>query len=582
MKDNKTVPVNSAEVEQKMADTFSGILKQRAAQYMPRDPNTAEAQQTLLTMIEGVLPPVSVCIKMAQTQLWPRMNNQEITPVQVAQVCADNIEKMIGITKVENLKLETCDPDKLVKAWGALAYFQKHSRSQGRVLSAFRNQIASVLMNREFSVNNGGAVHSATQVTGNTNTTVITRELPVQKKSGTEKGGNTADLGKKENHSRNDHRSQKSGGKKPVALIAIILVIMLVAGFLFYQTSRINSVEAAIDEIGTVTMESLAAIEAAEQSYGELSESLRDKVENAAVLTEARAEYERLDGKIREAVDAINAIGTVSLNSEKKIKTARTAYDALESDNLTGYVEEEYKTLTSAEELYQKYFVDSLYDSASASYQAGDYQKALAAYDAILAQYPQQSAAKLAKKDAADCLVQLAKAAYDEANYETAINNLKKARENYEDSEANQTLQKKVEEKLKKLRPSNGEIIEKNLSWGYGELSVTAGTHDICYKLVSKTDPDKMVMIFVQAGKSKSVKIKNGEYSLYYTSGEYWYGDDVGFGSDATYKKYTGTLEYSTHTEGNYIYYTVYELELFTDTTGNFATVSCLPSEFWD
>ena len=152
----------------------------------------------------------------------------------------------------------------------------------------------------------------------------------------------------------------------------------------------------------------------------------------------------------------------------------------------------------------------------------------------------------------------------------------------YADSEENRQLQEALEKKLEALRPSNGEVLEKTLTWGYGELSVTAGTHDICYKLVSKTDPEMLVLVYVRAGESKSVKVKNGEYLIYYTSGEHWFGDDVGFGSDASYLKYTGTLNYSTHTEGSYIYYTVYELELYTDTTGNFATASCTANEFWD
>ena len=93
---------------------------------------------------------------------------------------------------------------------------------------------------------------------------------------------------------------------------------------------------AKINAIGKVTINSKSLIEAAEAAYAELTESQKALVTNYDVLVAARAAYDELvqaqqgDQEAAQAViEKINALGTVTLESEAAINEARTAYDKL-------------------------------------------------------------------------------------------------------------------------------------------------------------------------------------------------------------------------------------------------------------
>ena len=97
-----------------------------------------------------------------------------------------------------------------------------------------------------------------------------------------------------------------------------------------------NAVIAKIDAIGTVTLESEAAITAARTAYDALTAAQQALVTNFGTLLSAEATLELLkhqaetDKAAADAVIAkINAIGTVTLESEAAILDARSAYDAL-------------------------------------------------------------------------------------------------------------------------------------------------------------------------------------------------------------------------------------------------------------
>lgn len=109
-----------------------------------------------------------------------------------------------------------------------------------------------------------------------------------------------------------------------------------------------------IDAIGTVTLNSGAKIEAAEEAYNKLTESQKALVTNHQVLVDARAAYDALvqqaadDQQAAQAViDKIAEIGEVTLDSEAAIQAARDAYELLtpaQKNLVTNYV-----TLTNAE-----------------------------------------------------------------------------------------------------------------------------------------------------------------------------------------------------------------------------------------
>ena len=113
------------------------------------------------------------------------------------------------------------------------------------------------------------------------------------------------------------------------------------------------SVSSAITAIGEVTLDKRGVVEAARAAYNTLTEDQKLLVTNYTDLTAAegriaelvkeatdkaeadKAEQERqeaLKAKAQPVIDAIAAIGEVTLNSEKAITAARSAYEALEAE----------------------------------------------------------------------------------------------------------------------------------------------------------------------------------------------------------------------------------------------------------
>ncbi len=132
---------------------------------------------------------------------------------------------------------------------------------------------------------------------------------------------------------------------------------LLVAEEAKMEEYEVEAVIEKIDAIGTVTLNSKEAIEAARAAYDALTAEQKELVENYETLTEAEAELKELqdaagqaelDQAAAKAVDdKIAAIGTVTLESEEAIEAARAAYDALTADQKK--LVENYETLTKAE-----------------------------------------------------------------------------------------------------------------------------------------------------------------------------------------------------------------------------------------
>ena len=97
------------------------------------------------------------------------------------------------------------------------------------------------------------------------------------------------------------------------------------------RTNLAASVKGMIDEIGAVTLDSRAAVDAAQTAYDSLPEDIRGLVDNYSVLEAASAELETMEQAA--AVTAMIAdIGTVTLDSEEAILAARTAYENLSGE----------------------------------------------------------------------------------------------------------------------------------------------------------------------------------------------------------------------------------------------------------
>ena len=553
-------------------------MRQRCRQLLPGNPDTVECQKAVLKMIEGVLPAAELCSRNADASLWPRVQRREVSMRDARRKCGGYLSKLVGITIVENLGLEQKPAQALQQAWIALETFgQVMSPEETIKIRAFQDHILAALLSRESqpTVSRKDAVKTVN---------AKTVEIHAMK---------TEPVSVLEPISTYEEADTKK--KKPLAgiigIVAAILVLAVVGvGVLMgTQNMKVGEVESAISAIGTVTLESSGAIMGAELAYGELTEDQQAKVENYNVLVEARAEYDRLEKLVQEAVDAINGIGKVTLNSGSKIEKARRAYEALKPDELIGYVVEEAKILTTAEAEYENLCVVDLFDKASAQLANKDYEAALAGFKSLLEKYPNSSKAPAAKDGAAACMVGMAQAAFDENDYESAMGLLVDARKNYADSEDNKNLLEKLEKKLASIRPANKKIINKkdSIGWGWGKLTVTAGSKDACFRIIAvdengNYDPATVKLFYVRAGETVEVNVKNGKYKVQYTSGDYWFNDTVGFGANAVYKEVSRDYNYDSWREGSYVYYYNFDLTLYDANSGDFVASPITGEKFWN
>lgn len=121
--------------------------------------------------------------------------------------------------------------------------------------------------------------------------------------------------------------------KKVISLLlALVLCLFLCA---CGKSEAVKNVEAMIDGIGEITVNSGDAITAAQTAYDALSEDEKSKVGNFANLSSARTSY---------VIALIDAIGKITPDSKDEIIKAESAYNALS--------DEEKAKITNSDVLY--------------------------------------------------------------------------------------------------------------------------------------------------------------------------------------------------------------------------------------
>ena len=98
----------------------------------------------------------------------------------------------------------------------------------------------------------------------------------------------------------------------------------------------VNAVEELIEAIGTVTLDSLSAIEAAEEAYNRLTDEAKAMVDSELYqkLLDARKTYNQLfeAEKPNKVVEMINSIGDVTLEDQNLIEEIEELYNSLTDD----------------------------------------------------------------------------------------------------------------------------------------------------------------------------------------------------------------------------------------------------------
>ena len=408
-----------------------------------------------------------------------------------------------------------------------------------------------------------------------------TQFTPVQVPNMFQEDGMAEEIGSTVSVSREPAPAKKKS-KAPVAIIAAaVLVIAVVVGILVMGAKSVDKVEAAIDAIGTVTLESREAIEEAEYLYAELADGKKKKVENRETLFAARDEYDSQINAVAEVEAAIDAIGSpVTLASGQAVEKARNLYNKLREDlkdNVSNYSDLETREAAYTN-LYNKEQAEKLYTAAKAAFDSGDYNTAISKIGEILDHYPDSAKARDAKTLGADCVEVLAQKAMNENRLEDAKNLLDLAKEDYTQTDGIKTLAGQLETKLKNMRPANGRMFAVRMEQGYCKMVITAKGSDLCIKLTSTANPEKYTFYYIREGETFAMHVKDGEYTLKYGYGDCWYGQEDMFGADGHYYELDEVFDLSTYYSGGWVQYEYYEFTL--DINGGWAQKSISRSGF--
>lgn len=123
--------------------------------------------------------------------------------------------------------------------------------------------------------------------------------------------------------------------KRALSVTAVLFALCLVLS----GCGKVQHAEKLIEEIGEVTIDSGPQIEATEQAIAELDAEQKAKIENLDLFEEAKREYAEAleiqkenDKKVKRVENRIENIKTVTIDSWNAISIARREYDALDSD----------------------------------------------------------------------------------------------------------------------------------------------------------------------------------------------------------------------------------------------------------
>lgn len=585
-----------------ITQTDNAMLKQTALPYLPRNLGETPAQQEILQMIATVVPAVSAFKAQAGAEIWSQADAGTLSISKAVAQCACHVDSILASGSVTEETLHLFLREDLLKAWIALDYYVYVLKADHSVnLLQLRNRISQVLISQSKAEDSAASAPRQPE----TNSPV---PLPEQPADSTE---TLCVAGPKEivpltGGEKNDKK------KLTIGLLSIAAVILLILSLLCSDTRRTkNAIEkigevslesgtllqeaeeqynaltenqqkrisnrealfaaraqydalitdAAIKKIGKVTLESKDAIVKAEQLYRELSRDAKNLVNNYKMLTSARKEYDRLDSAVKTASEAIDAIGQVTLKSEQQIQAAREAYNALESDNLQKYLADKEPILVSAEQKYRQLVSKDLYQTGLTLYKNKKYDQALKYFSSVIKDYPDSTLLDKAKTAKANTQIQLAKQSYSKKDYHNAMKYLNAVDKAFQKKDNFKTLQSNTLKAIDKARPKNGTLISGDKKWGYCRFKITAGKQDVCFKIQSTSDSSKYVLVFVRAGQSTTVNVADGEYSVKFVTGKYWYGKKLFFGDDSQYNN-CGTAELKTTRSGNRITYWSYNLNM--------------------
>ncbi len=129
-------------------------------------------------------------------------------------------------------------------------------------------------------------------------------------------------------------------------------------------------------------------------------------------------------------------------------------------------------------------------------------------------------------------------------------------------------------------RPNNSTLLVKKANGGSGKLTLVNNyEQDAVFILASAKDPKTPLLSVYVRGKSKAnnVKIKDGDYIVFYSLGADFDTASRRFTKNAIYSRFTDPINYKTTKKSGYIYYSTWTITL-KSSEGN-ATTDIVPEE---
>ena len=351
----------------------------------------------------------------------------------------------------------------------------------------------------------------------------------------------------------------------------------------FHHLEVLRDAEAMDKEIlslGTITLESGADIEAVRAHYEALDEEIQKEVLELGTLTAAEEQFAYL-GKLAEAekIDqAIEALGEITSEKEADVEKARRAYEKLPAD-----VKELVKQLSVLENA-EALLAESKDAAAAAEIKklldAKQYTEAIEYAEKHMAGRDPQKVRGKVVEYCVKAYVAEANALMNDKHYEEADNLLTACASRYASADQKdlKAAQKKLSQAIKE--PKNGQVFKTKARGGYCELTVKSGDSPVFVKVISNKDKKITATFYVRKNSSAKIKIKDGEYSLRYATGDKWYGEKDLFGSGTRYYSADTTLSMKTTRKGNRVTYKTCTITLYTVVGGNLSTYKIPEDEF--
>lgn len=341
-----------------------------------------------------------------------------------------------------------------------------------------------------------------------------------------------------------------------------------------------EEIDALIEAIGEVTLESEESIGAARSAYDLAEEEIKAEVGQLTVLAEAeeRLVYLRKKAQAEEMDAAIAALGTITAESEETVRQVREQYEQLPED-----IRELVESAAAIDKA--EYTIQGLKDKAAASqikklFDDKKYDEAIAYAEEYIGERDATEIQGSVVKNVLKAYVAKANALMKKSSYEETERLLNFCRERYAGADLSDVNKTVTALKKAITEPANGKVFTSKAKGGYCTLKIKAGDSPVFVKVVSEKDPSSFVSIYVRANKSATVHIKNGDYTLKYATGSKWYGTKDLFGSETRYYSADTTLEMTTSRSGNYISYQTYTITLYTVAGGNLSTTSISEDDF--